>query len=347
MQSPKLNFEVRKFIALLLLYWGMSYYRHISKIDRLEIGILLRKGYSVSEIAAEVGRHPSTVYREIRRNAVSGSYQSTKAHHKTYVRRRNSKYQAMRIIKDMKLREYIETKLLVDDWSPEQIAGRLAQGLGLKPVSTPTIYKYIRSVYGRQLEYELQLAKQKRKKQHQRKVSQLEGRVFIDKRPEAANDRSQYGHWEGDFIVSGKAYGNVSLLVLHERVSRYTLIARIEARTVKNVEDILLECLPVLGPLRSLTLDNDIAFRRHDELSELINAPVFFCQPYHSWEKVGVENVNRLIRRYVPKGCDISKYSQREIWDIQHLINGKPRKILGYKTAREVYLENRQEAMNA
>jgi len=253
----------------------------------------------------------------------------------------------MRIIKDMKLREYIETKLLVDDWSPEQIAGRLAQGLGLESVSTPTIYKYIRSVYGRQLEYELQLAKQKRKKKHQRKVSQLEGRVFIDKRPEAANDRSQYGHWEGDFIVSGKAYGNVSLLVLHERVSRYTLIARVEARTVKNVEDILLECLPALGPLRSLTLDNDIAFRRHDELSELINAPVFFCQPYHSWEKGGVENVNRLIRRYVPKGCDISKYSQREIWDMQHLINGKPRKILGYKTAREVYLENRQEAMNA
>jgi IS30 family transposase len=103
----------------------------------------------------------------------------------------------MRIIKDMKLREYIETKLLVDDWSPEQIAGRLAQGLGLESVSTPTIYKYIRSVYGRQLEYELQLAKQKRKKKHQRKVSQLEGRVFIDKRPEAANDRSQYGHWEG------------------------------------------------------------------------------------------------------------------------------------------------------
>ena len=322
----------------------MNSYKHLARVERVEIGILLRKGYSVRDIAKEIGRHPSSVYREVQRNNVAGDYQSAKANHKAYVRRKYAKYQAMCIVKDMRLREYIETKLLKDDWSPEQIAGRLAQGIGLEPVSAPTIYKYIRSVYGRQLEYELDLAKQKRKKKHQRKVAQLEGRVFIDKRPEAANARAQYGHWEGDFIVSGKAYGNVSLLVLHERVSRYTLIARIEARTVRNVEDILLECLPALGPLKSLTLDNDIAFRRHDELSELINAPVFFCQPYHSWEKGGVENANRLIRRYVPKGCDISKYSQREIWDIQHLINGKPRKILGYRTAREVYLENRQEA---
>ena len=313
----------------------------------MQIGILLRKGYSVADVSTEIGRHPSTVYRELKRNETAKDYRSAKADHKAYIRRKCSKYQAMSIIGDMKLREYIETKLLVDDWSPEQIAGKLALGVGLESVSTPTIYKYIRSVYGRQLEYELDLAKQKRKKKHQRKVTQLEGRVFIDKRPEAANDRSQYGHWEGDFIVSGKAYGNVSLLVLHERVSRYTLIARIEARTVQNVEDVLLECLPLLGPLKSLTLDNDIAFRRHDELSELINAPVFFCQPYHSWEKGGVENVNRLIRRYVPKGCDISKFSQREIWDMQHLINGMPRKILGYKTAREVYLANRKEAMNA
>lgn len=334
-------------MLFLLFCWFMCKYKHLGKIDRMEISILLKKGYAVADIAKEIRRHPSTVYREIKRNKVDGIYQSSKADHKAYVRRKESKYQAMSIIEDMKLREFIETKLLDDDWSPEQIAGRLAKGIGLEPVSTPTIYKYIHSVYGRQLEYELSLAKQKRNKKHQKKVTQLKDRLFIDKRPEAANDRSQYGHWEGDFIVSGKGYGNVSLLVLHERVSRYTLIARIEARTVQNVEDVLLESMPLLGPLKSLTLDNDIAFVKHAELSELINAPIFFCQPYHSWEKGGVENANRLIRRYVPKGCDISRYSQRDIWDIQHLINGKPRKILGFKTAKEVYLENRKEAKNA
>jgi IS30 family transposase len=325
----------------------MNNYRHISNIERLEISILRRKGYKVVDIATEIGRHKSSIYREIKNNSVSGEYLATKANHKAYVRRKYSKYQAMSIVKDMKLREYIHKKLLDEDWSPEQIAGRLAYEAGLKPVSAPTIYKYIHSPYGRQLEYELQLAKERRSKaskKWQRKVTNLEDRVFIDQRPVAANNRSQYGHWEADFIVSGKAYGNTSLLVLHERVSRYTMIAKINARTVKNVEDVLIESLPTIGQFKSLTLDNDIAFRRHKDLSEYIKAPIYFCQPYHSWEKGGVENANKLIRRYVPKGSDISKYSQREIWDIQHKINNKPRKILGYKTAKEVFLEMQKEA---
>ncbi len=152
----------------------------------------------------------NSIYCKIRRKTVAGHYVSSKAQHKAYVRRKYSKYQAMHIIEDVKLREYIDTRLLIDDWSPEQIAGRLAHEIGLAKVSAPTIYKYIRSVYGRQLEYELQLAKRKRTKKHQRKVTKLEHRVFIDERPGAANVRSQYGHWEGDFIVGGKQYPNAS-----------------------------------------------------------------------------------------------------------------------------------------
>ena len=325
----------------------MNHYKHISKIERLETGILLKRGYSVAEVANELGRHRSSIYRELKRNTVSGGYRPAKAQHKAYVRRKYSKYQAMRIIEDMKLREYLETKLLVDDWSPEQIAGRLARESGLEKVSAPTIYKYIRSAYGRSLEHQLQFAKQKRKKKHQRKVTNLEDRVFIDKRPQAANARAQYGHWEGDFIVSGRAYGNASLLVLHERVSRYTLIRKIGARTAQNVEDVLAGAIGELGPFKSLTLDNDIAFRKHRQLSELLEAPVYFCQPYHSWEKGGVENVNRLIRRYVPKGCDISIYSHQEIANTESRINGKPRKILDYKTASELYSDYRKEAAYA
>lgn len=337
-------------LAWLLLCWYMNHFKHIGKLERLEISILLRKGYALQDIAIELGRHHSTIYREIQRNTVAGEYTSAKAQHKAYTHRKYSKYQAMSIVKDMKLREYIETKLLDEDWSPEQIAGRLAHEAGLEPVSAPTIYKYIRSPYGRQLEYELDLAKQKRratKKKWQRKVTELEDRIFIDQRPGAANARTQYGHWEGDFIVGGKAYGNTSLLVLHERVSRYTLIARIEARTAKAVEDVLLEAMPLIGQFKSLTLDNDIAFARHAKLSKVIGTPIFFCQPYHSWEKGGVENANRLIRRYVPKGCDISQYSQEDIWDIQHTINNMPRKVLGFKTAKEVFLQYQKEANNA
>ena len=327
----------------------MKQYGQIKKTERLEIGILLERGYSDQEIAEVLGRHRSTIYRERTRNAVNGEYVPTKADHKAYVKRKYAKYQAMRIVEDMKLREYIETKLLDEEWSPDQVAGRLAHEAGLRQVSTPTIYKYIRSPYGRQLEYKLDLVKKKRQKSKQkwqRKVTALEDRVFIDERPDAVTDRSQFGHWEADFIVSGKQYGNTSLLVLHERVSRYTLVAKIEARTVREVENVFIEALPFIGNFESLTLDNDIAFQKHVQLSQLIQAPIYFCQPYHSWEKGGVENVNKLIRRHVPKSCDIAAYSDREIWDIQHKINNKPRKILGYQTATEVFEQYQKEALH-
>jgi transposase, IS30 family len=314
----------------------MNYYKHIVRVERLEIGILLSKGYSVIDIASELGRSPSSVYREIKRNSVSGSYSSLKADHKAYVSRKYSKYQAMRIIEDMKLREYVDKHLRLK-WSPEQIAGRLAHEAGLQPISAPTIYKYIRSPYGRVLEHELELARIKRSKtKAQRKVTALKDRIFIDKRPQAANTRAQYGHWEGDFIVAGRSHPKASLLVLHERVSRYTYVKKISARTSKQVEDTLCAAIAELGPFKSLTLDNDIAFRRHTRLSELIDAPIYFCNPYHSWEKGGVENANRLIRRFAPKGCNIAKITHKQVAYIEHWINTLPRQILDYKTATEV-----------
>lgn len=326
----------------------MKLYKQIDKAERLEIGILLERGYSDAEIARVLGRDRSTIYRERKRNSVKAVYIPRKAQHKAYVRRKYAKYQAMRIVKDVKLREYIETKLLVDEWSPEQIAGRLALETNLAKVSAPTIYKYIRSPYGRQLEYELDLVKKKRRKskaKRQRKVSALENRIFIDQRPKAASTRSQFGHWEADFIVSGKQYGSASLLVLHERVSRYTLIAKLTARTVSEVENAFIEALPFIGNFESLTLDNDIAFQKHTRLSKLIQAPIYFCKPYHSWEKGGVENANRLIRRDIPKGCDIARFTNRDIWDIQHKLNNRPRKVLGYKTAKEVFTYYQQQAI--
>lgn len=337
---------MRQFAGWLVILWVMYYYTHISRIERREISMLRRRGYSVAEIASELGRHRSSVYREIRRNTVAGSYKTTKADHKAYVRRKASKYQCMRIIEDMKLREYIDQCLLEKQWSPEQVAGRIAKETGMTPVSSPSIYKYIRSVYGRQLEYELDLAKKKRKKRHQRKVTQLEDRVFIDARPEAVSMRQQYGHWEADFMVSGKAYGTSSLLVLHERVSRYTIIRKLSGRTVKEVEDALVDMTKAIGPFKTLTIDNDIAFARHSKLSEIVGAPIFFTHPYHSWEKGGVENANRLIRRYVPKGCDISKFTNQEIQDIQEWMNNMPRKVLDYNTASEFYEAYKQQALS-
>lgn len=341
---PKLKNELQPQKEKMLNLASMKSYNQITKIDRLEISILHKKGYSNTAIAEALCRHKSTIGRELRRNKVSGTYNAKKAHHKAYVKRKYAKYQYMSIIEDMKLREFIDTKLK-KEWSPEQISGRLALEAGFKKVSSPTIYKYIRSVYGRQLEHELGLAKQKRKKKCQRIMTKLEDRVFIDQRPESANNRSQYGHWEGDFIVSGKPYGNTSLVVLHERVSRYTLIRKIPARTVLEVETTLCQFVKQIGPFKSLTLDNDIAFQKHLKLSTIVQAPVFFCHPYHSWEKGGVENANRFIRRYVPKGCDIANFNDKDIEDIQTKINNRPRKVLGFYTATEMYTQYKQAAL--
>jgi len=324
----------------------MGKYQHIVKVERHEISILLQRGCTVTEVARELGRHRSSIYRELKRNKVSGTYVAAKANHKAYVKRKYAKYQAMRIITDMKLREYIDTCLLERDWSPEQIAGRIAKETGMQPVSAPTIYQYIRSPYGRRLERELELAKKKRTKRWQRKVTQLEGRIFIDARPEAVSMRQQYGHWEADFIVSGKPYGPAALLVLHERVSRYTLIRKLSGRTITEVEAALVGMVRGIGPFKTLTIDNDIAFARHFKLSELLGVPIFFTHPYHSWEKGGIENVNRQIRKYVPKGCDISIFTDEDIATYQQKINNMPRKILGYDTAQEAYDRYRQQALD-
>ncbi len=336
----------RQALAWLLLCWVMNNYRHISKVERMELSILLKRGYSDAEIAHELGRDRSTIYRERTRNMVKGEYVPRKAHHKAYVRRKYAKYQTMRIVSDMKLRDYIDTHLRLQ-WSPEQIAGRLAHEAGLTPVSAPTIYTYIRSPYGRQLEYELQLAKQRRKRKSQRQVTKLEDRLFIDQRPQAANTREQYGHWEGDFIVGGKHHPKTSLLVLHERVSRYTYIRKVSARTTKQVEDTLAAAIRQLGPFKSLTLDNDIAFQKHAGLSQQFDLPIYFCQPYHSWEKGGVENANRLIRRFIQKGSNIARWSHADIAAIHDLMNKLPRKILDDQTAEEVYTIYREETTHA
>ena len=141
-------------------------------------------------------------------------------------------------------------------------------------------------------------------------------------------------YWEGDFIVSGRN-GSGVLLVLHERKARYAIIRKIMSPSIKAVHQYLSEITGGVV-MNTLTLDNDILFRRHREMSRILGVPVYFCHPYHSWEKGGVENTNKLIRRYVPKGSDISQLSDAHICAVQEKLNTRPRKCLGYRTPAEV-----------
>ena len=235
---------------------------------------------------------------------------------------------------------YIETKIK-QDWSPEAIAGRIEKiDTWIKLISAKGIYKFIYSVYGRNLEKYLAYQGKKKKQKTAYKTEQLKDRVFIDQRPKIIDKRRRFGDWEGDFIVSGKN-GKGVILTLYERKSRYCLLKKFPLQRMELIHQYIFEIISRVV-MNSLTLDNDIVFKKHKELSELLGRPIYFCHPYHSWEKGGVENTNKLIRRYIPKSSDISQYSDEYIQTIQDKLNNRPRKCLKYKTPYEVMAENNQ-----
>lgn len=316
-------------------------YHHLTRQERVEIAYLSnKKGYSISAVAEALDRSKSTISDELNKNKVNGIYDPKKAQHKAYVKRKYSKYQGMKIVQDKQLRNYVEENIK-KDWSPEQVSGRLQNiDTHIKYASRGAIYKYIYSVYGRQLEQYLRY-KGKKKKSKRLKSTPIKNRTFIDERPEVVENKGRFGDWEGDLIVSGKN-GKGVLLVLHERKTRFPVVEKIMSRKTTIINNRIHQITGGFVCFNSLTIDSDISFQKHEELSEMIGAPVYFCHPYHAWEKGGVENTNKLIRQYVPKGSDISKFSKRFIKEVEMKLQNRPRKCLGYKTPLEVMSENNQ-----
>lgn len=316
-------------------------YKHLSEQERVEITYLLSKNYSLRDIAKALGRGLGTISEEITRNKTKGAYDPRRAQIKTKNRRANSKYQGMKIRNDSELESYVRAKLR-SDWSPEQIAGRLKKtDTHLTYASFRVIYKYVKSVWGVELRQCLRYQGKSKNKQKRASKEKLANRRFIDERPQITLERGRFGDWEGDFVVSGKE-GKGILLVLYERRSRYVLIRKLMSQKTRVVNQAIRGMIQNLAALRSLTLDNDISFAKHEKLSEMIGIPIFFCHPYHSWEKGGVENTNLLIRQYVPKGADISRFNDERIKEIEVKLNTRPRKCLGFKTPLEVMLKNKQ-----
>lgn len=318
-------------------------YHHTTKTERMEIALLKGKGYSLRNIAKMLGRSPNTISEEVKFNSVNEQYDPEKANHKAYTNRKYSKYQGMKIVSNRQLEDYVKEKIQLD-WSPEQIAGRIKKvDKHIKYASYQAIYKYIYSIYGRQIERYLRYkgANGKKYKKGGKNTDKLQDREFIDNRPKIINKRQRFGDWEGDFIVSGKN-GKGALLVLRERKARYTIIQRVESRNTDVINEYIHQLTGGLVCFNSLTIDNDISFKRHKRLSALLGCPVYFCHPYHSWEKGGIENENKLIRQYVPKRSDISQYADEQIQEIQDKLNSRPRKRLNYKTPLEVMLKNKQ-----
>jgi len=319
--------------------WG-----HITGVERKEIKLYADKGFVQADIARLLGRSPSSISDELKRK-VNGVYDPEKADHKAYVARKYSKYQGMKVEEHDDLRRYVEEKMRLD-WSPEQVAGRIRfVDRSLPRISTDGIYKFVGSCYGGPLVPFLRYGRKGRRKGGAAKSPPLAGRSFIEKRPKSALGRGRFGHWEADFIVSGKN-GSGALLVFVERKSRYVLIFKLADRKVATVNAVLERLLGAKLMVASLTIDNDVCFRHHPQMSRILGAPIFFCHPYHSWEKGSVENMNKLIRQYVKKGSDISRYSDGEIRFAEDRLNGRPRKCLKFRTPCEVvarYASRRKE----
>jgi transposase, IS30 family len=319
----------------------MKKYTHLTFEERSEIEYFLKKGYSIRTIAGILKRGPSTISEEIKRNNVNGVYDSRKAKQKAYTKRKYAKYEGMKVVEHMELKQYVDA-CITHDWSPESVSGRLkCVDKHLPYISKEGIYKYIYSPYGRNLEKHLRHYKKARNKRDNTKVTSLENRVFIDKRPKSIENRRRFGDWEGDFIVSGKS-GTGVLFVMYERKSKYVIVRKLATKSVKLVHATLQDIVGGLVIFNSLTLDNDIVFRKHEELSRILGVPVYFCHPYHSWEKGGVENINKLIRQYVRKGSDISLLTDEKVHMIEMKLNNRPRKCLRYRTPQEIMEKNKQ-----
>lgn len=261
-------------------------------------------------------------------------YDPKKANDKARVRRQEAKYQGMKIVRDGKLQETIE-KLLYDDQTPEAIAGKL------RKISKDSIYRYIKSVYGRRVE--VYRKKQKKRKTRKRpKLCKLTDRTFIDKRPRIINTRKRIGDVEADFIVSGRN-GKGILLVVVCRKTRVVFIERIIRVNIENVHLAFQRIKMRFIEMKTITIDNDIMLQKHKELEKLLNLKIYFCHPYHSWEKGTVENTNKHIRKYVPKGCDISKYSKGFIKNLEAKLNRRIMKVIDFNTPKELLNRYRKQ----
>lgn len=298
------------------------------------MGLLKQKRYSLRDIARAMGRAVSTISDEIRRNRVRGRYDPRKAQHKAYVRRKHAKYQGMKIVEHGMLRAEI-VRRLHDDQSPQAIAGYVRRSRrDLPSTSKDSIYRFIKSVYGRSIEA-YRFSKKRGRRGARATAGTLADRTFIEKRPKTANLRTKIGDAEADFVVSGKT-GRGILLVVVDRRSRTTFLERIVRGTISHVHAAFLRIRERFPELKTLTMDNDILFQKHRALSVLLGVRIFFCRPYHSWEKGSVENVNRAIRRDMPKGSNISRYTKAFFQRLEVKLNRRPMKVLRYATPSEV-----------
>jgi len=312
-------------------------YQQLTLTKRYQITALIKLGLNQKEIAKELKVHPSTICRELKRNndkirgysAEIAQIKSSKKHTQKHKRCAMTKV----------IEKYIRSKLK-NDWSPEQISGRLQRDKNIS-IHHETIYRFIyqnKSNGGLLYKY----LRHKNKKYHKRSNDYqargtIIGRVMIDKRPKVVEEKSRIGDWEIDTVV-GKDHKGFLVTVV-DRKSKFTIIKYVASKHAEVVTEALIEMLtPMKGITKTITSDNGKEFAYHKQVSDKLNTDFYFANPYHSWERGLNEHTNGLIRQYLPKKSVFTGVTKEQITMIQNKLNHRPRKILKYKTPYEVFM---------
>ena len=308
--------------------------KHLSDEERFCIEKMLGVGDSLTHIARSLSRGLSTISEEVNANGSREKYKAESAIRRAYLKQYRKKRNCNKVALDGHLSTYVEKKLATG-WSPEIIAVRLKTQSGLKKASPKSIRKFIKKRGG--LERYLFWHRTKMKpgcKRGNKLFLTDPSRKWIETRPYEA--LYGYGHWEMDFIVS--THNSWVLLVCVEKYSKLMRLATIPNRTHSTVSDALTRMLKG-HDVKTLTTDNDIAFGKWPELEQMLDTKIYFCHPYHSWEKGLVENSNRWIREFIPKKTDLRSIDMNFVLQIEEYFNHKPKECLDGRTPYEVVME--------
>lgn len=307
------------------------YMQRTTKITRAERDIIEKlQDQGVRYISRLLHRSPSSISSELQRGLKDGTYSAAYGQQVKYWRRYRCKKDCMKVSMDPYIRKLVEEKLK-EKWSPEQISGTLRlQGI---TCSKKAIYKF---VHIRGLSHLLFWSWNKRKPGKKRKNNKkfCDSRKYIDQRPVC----NELGHYEMDFVVSKKS--SSVLLVLTDIVSKYTLVEILPNRKYTTMCDVFSQIFDGSRPLKSITTDNDIAFNPWKRFEEQLQCSIYFCNPYHSWEKGLVENTNRWIRCFMPKRKDIASVTESVMLEIDQFMNQRPREILGFRKPRDLFYQH-------
>jgi transposase, IS30 family len=322
-----------------------KYYSQLTYEDRITIKVYKQAGNSNQAIADKLGRSPSTISREIKRNTGQRGYRPKQAQEAARQRQLQPRTLKMTAITQKHIRRQLQI-----EWSPEQIAHTMKTDPGFtgRPVSTETIYRFIwkDKKQGGNLHLKLRLAnnKKKRKRRHGKdNRGKIINRKDIDLRPAIVQTRSRLGDWEADLVVGKGQQGY--LVTLAERSARRTLIGYVKQKTAESVTDEIIRLLqPWQDFVHTITFDNGKEFAGHEIIAQRLNCSCFFAKPYHSWERGLNENTNGLIRQYFPKKMSLHKVQPDKLQFVMDRLNQRPRKCLGFQTPNQVFHMMQQTA---